>query len=223
MNIHLIPTVDRPREKLIAKGQETLHTKELLAILLRTGIKGKHVLQVAEELITKYPLPRLASVSIDQLREIAGIDQSKACVILAAMELGKRLGETIDKTIPVIETPADALPLFSEIRDKKKEHFVVLYVNTRNQVILKEIVSIGTLNASLVHPREVFEPAVRTLAAGIILAHNHPSGEAEPSDADIAVTKRMCEAGKLMGIEVLDHIIITKGKWYSFRDHGSMP
>jgi DNA repair protein RadC len=223
MNIHLIPTVDRPREKLIAKGQETLHTKELLAILLRTGIKGKHVLQVAEELITKYPLPRLASVSIDQLREIAGIDQSKACVILAAMELGKRLGETIDKTIPVIETPADALPLFSEIRDKKKEHFVVLYVNTRNQVILKEVVSIGTLNASLVHPREVFEPAVRTLAAGIILAHNHPSGEAEPSDADIAVTKRMCEAGKLMGIEVLDHIIITKGKWYSFRDHGSMP
>jgi DNA repair protein RadC len=223
MNIHLIPTVDRPREKLIAKGQETLHTKELLAILLRTGIKGKHVLQVAEELITKYPLPRLASVSIDQLREIAGIDQSKACVILAAMELGKRLGETIDKTIPVIETPADALPLFSEIRDKKKEHFVVLYVNTRNQVILKEVVSIGTLNASLVNPREVFEPAVRTLAAGIILAHNHPSGEAEPSDADIAVTKRMCEAGKLMGIEVLDHIIITKGKWYSFRDHGSMP
>ncbi len=219
----MIPAVDRPREKLIAKGQETLHTRELLAILLRTGIKGKHVLQVAEDLLRQYPLTRLASATVSQLRAVPGIDQSKACVILAAMELGKRLGETIDKTIPVIETPADALPLFSEIRDKKKEHFMVLYVNTRNQVILKEIISIGTLNASLVHPREVFEPAVRTLAAGIILAHNHPSGEAEPSDADIAVTKRMTEAGKLMGIEVLDHIIITKGKWYSFRDHGRMP
>lgn len=219
----MIPVIDRPREKLIAKGQEALHTRELLAILLRTGMKGRHVLQVAEELLSRYPLSRLSKANVHDLREIPGIDQSKACAILAAMELGKRMGETGDRTIPVIETPADAVPLFSEIRDKQKEHFMVLYVNTRNQVILKEVISIGTLNASLVHPREVFEPAVRTLAAGILMAHNHPSGDAAPSDADIAVTKRMVEAGKLMGIEVLDHIIITKGKWYSFRDHGSMP
>lgn len=215
-----IPKVDRPREKLIAKGSRSLHKNELLAIILRTGVKGKNVLQLAEDILSKYGDKKLINVSFNELRNIHGVGPSKAAQIISAIELGKRLyKEKMEKEV-YIHTSDDVLKEVDHLKENKKENFVVLYLDARNKLIYKETVSIGTLNASMVHPREVFEPAVQYLAAQIIVVHNHPSGDPEPSEDDLIITKRLVEAGKIMGIEVNDHIIITKNSFFSFKEKG---
>ena len=220
MKIKDLPKIERPRERLVAKGAENLKDAELLAILLRTGNRGKNVLEVAKQILSKHSKKRLLQLNYQDFIKIKGIDSAKATTLLAGFELAKRALEVNDANLPVIITPQDVMAQLTELRHNKKEHFVVLYLNARNQLVHKETISIGTLNASLVHPREVFEGAISHLAAQIIIAHNHPSGDPEPSEDDLVITKRLVEAGKILGIDVLDHIIIAKQRFISFKEKG---
>ncbi len=217
VNIKNLPKHEQPREKLIEKGVENLRDSELMAILLRTGVEGRDVLKVSEEILSKFPKKKLLSLDFEKLSKIKGIGPGKACLLLSAFELTKRALEVEDNNLPTIASGKDAVAQLQELRTAKKEHFVVLYLNARNQLIHKETISIGTLNASLVHPREVFKPAIDCLAASIIIAHNHPSGEVEASEADIMLTGRLADAGKLLGIELVDHLIITNNDFRSIK------
>lgn len=209
MSIKKMARHEQPREKLMEKGAENLLDSELMAILLRTGVRGKNVLEVSKEILNKFPKKQLLSLDYEKLSKIKGIGPGKACLLLASFELVKRALEVGDNNLPIIKCARDAVAQLQEIRTAKKEHFVALYLNARNQLIYKEVISIGTLNASLVHPREVFKPAIDNLAAGIIVAHNHPSGDIEPSEADLALTRRLVDAGVLLGIEVRDHLVVS--------------
>ena len=215
-----LPKHEQPREKLIEKGVENLRDSELMAVLLRTGIKGKNVLKISREILQKFPKKKLLSLDFEKLSKIKGIGEGKACLLLAAFELTKRALDVEDNNLPAINNAKDAVAQLQELRTAKKEHFVALYLNARNQLIHKETISIGTLNASLVHPREVFKPAIDHLAASIIVAHNHPSGDAEASEDDIKLTKRLTDAGKILGIEVVDHIIVAKDEFLSMKKKG---
>lgn len=209
---------ERPREKLIERGAENLKDEELLAILLRTGTKEKNVLELAKQILKNYPKKKFLKLKYNDLIKIKGIDSAKACTILAAVELGKRILRVGEETLPKIESPKDVISQFSYLRDKTREHLAALYLNARNEVVFKKHLFIGTLNANICHPREIFKYALEKNAASVILVHNHPSGDSEPSEADIEITKRIKEVGKIMGIELLDHIIITKNKIFSFKE-----
>jgi len=213
-----LPKIERPREKLIKKGAQALHKEELLAVILRTGIKGKNTLQLANDILKKYGDRKLLEVPYRELKNIKGVGPTKAAQLLAAIELGRRLFKEKMKEEVSINCLEDVLREVDCIRENKKENFMALYLDARNKLIYKETVSIGTINANLVHPREVFEPAVRNLAAQVVLAHNHPSGNPEPSEDDLEITKRLTEAGKILGVEVIDHIIITKTGFTSFKE-----
>lgn len=202
----------------MAKGAENLKDSELLAILLRTGRAGKNVIEIASQILSKYSKKRLLQMSYDDLVKIGGINSAKATTLLAAFELSKRVLEVNDTNLPTIVTPKDVLAQLTDLRQNRREHFVALYLNARNQLLHKETISIGTLNANLVHPREVFGPALKYPAANIIVAHNHPSDDPRPSEDDLEITKRLVEAGKMMGVEVLDHVIVTKNNYFSFKD-----
>jgi len=218
MKIKDLPKIDRPREKLIAKGPQNLKDEELLAILLRTGRKGKNVLEVAKQILRKYSKKRLLKLAYEDLIKIKGINSAKACTILAAGELIKRALNIGEVTLPVIHSTKDVIAQAVYMRDKTREHFMAIYLNARNEMIFKKPMFIGTLNANLVHPREIFQEALKQNAASVILVHNHPSGDSEPSQDDLEITKRIIEAGKIMGIDVLDHVIITKNKIFSFKE-----
>ena len=220
LTIRDLPRIERPREKLIKYGANRLSNTELLAILLRTGKKGESVLVFANRLINKVSLERLSSFSFEEFRKISGIGPAKACELLSCLELGRRIFEHKKVNISQLLSPQDVFDSLKDICVSKKEHFVVFFLDSRNQEIKREIISIGTINASLVHPREVFEPAVKYLAVQVILAHNHPSGTLEPSEDDLMVNKRLVEAGKILGIEILDHIIVTKESFISFKEKG---
>jgi DNA repair protein RadC len=211
-----IPKIDRPREKLIQYGPEKLSNSELLALLLRSGNKDINAIELAEKILKKFGAKKLPNLIFKDLNEISGLGPAKACEIIACFELGKRLLK--DKKAQIYLTPKEIWEELRDLRNHKKEHFVIFYLDSRNQEIKREIISIGSLNANLVHPREVFEPAIRNLAAQIILAHNHPSGDPTPSEDDLEITKRLVEAGKILGIEVIDHIIVTKNNFYSFKE-----
>jgi DNA repair protein RadC len=213
-----LPSIDRPREKLKQKGVQNLKDVELLAILLGTGYQGKNVLQLAQSILAKYPRKKFLSLTYDQLIKIKGISSAKACAILAAAELTKRVLKVRDETLPIIKSVKDVIAQAVYMRDKTREHLMVIYLNARNEMIFKKPMFVGTLNANLVHPREIFAEALRRNAASIILVHNHPSGDPEPSEDDLTITKRITEAGKIMGIDVLDHVIITKNKVFSFKE-----
>lgn len=213
---------EMPREKMIEKGVENLKDYELMAILLRTGISGKNVLEVSKEILKKFPTKKLLTLDLKSLSKIKGIGAGKACLLLSAFELTKRALAVEDNNLPIISSAREAVAQFQELRTAKREHLVVLYLNARNQLIHKEIISVGTLNANLVHPREVFKSAIDYLAASIIIAHNHPSGGAEPSDNDLTTTNRLKEAGKIMGIELIDHIIITQTNFFSLKERNMM-
>lgn len=206
---------ERPREKLIERGAQNLRDSELIAILLGTGHAGKNVMEVAEEISGKFPKKRLLSLSYGELSKVKGIGPSKACSMLAAFELTKRALEVEDNNLPVIDSIKDAVAQLQELRGAKKEHFVALYLNARNQLLHKELISVGTLCENLVHPREVFKPAIDCLAASIIVAHNHPSGDVEPSQSDIDMTKKLIHAGKILDIAVVDHLIISSSGYKS--------
>ena len=208
--------VERPREKLIHYGPARLSNKELLAIILRTGGKNENVLDLAGRVIRNCKSENLPSVSYVEIRKISGIGPAKACEILACFELGRRFLK--GKVSSLFLKPEDVWKELKDIRELKKEHFVIFYLDSRNQEIKREIISVGSLNASLVHPREVFEPAVKNLAAQVILAHNHPSGNPEPSRDDLEINRRLVEAGKILGIEVIDHIIVTVTGYLSFKE-----
>lgn len=215
-----LPKVERPREKLIAKGPENLKDEELLAVLLGTGTKGKNVVELSKQILQKFPKGKFLGLKYADLVKIGGINSAKACAILASQELAKRALGATDKSLPKINSVEDVLAQAVYMRDKSREHLMALFLNARNELLHKKPMFIGTLNANLVHPREIFQEALKQNACSVILAHNHPSGDNEPSEDDLLITKRITEAGKLMGIDILDHVIIAKGKTpYSFKEN----
>jgi DNA repair protein RadC len=218
------PEAERPRERLISDGPESLANHELLAILLRTGTKDESVLQLANRLLNHFEgLRLLKDATIEEITSIKGIGTAKAVQILAAIELGRRISRLQYDERYVIRSPEDgAKYVMEDMRFLSQEHFVCLYLNTKNQVIHRKTVFIGSLNASIVHPREVFKEAIKRSAASIICAHNHPSGDPTPSREDIEVTKRLAECGRMIGIELLDHLIIGDRKFVSLKEKGYM-
>lgn len=215
-----LPKHLRPREKLIEKGPENLNDAELLAILLRTGREGRNALDIARSVLKKYPLEQLISVNIEDLTQIKGIGNDKAVTLLAAFELSKRATQSFSHHLPIIDSPQKAVDQLTHIRSKSKEHFVCLYLNARNQLIYNETISIGTLTASLVHPREVFAPAFKCHAAGIIMAHNHPSGNLESSSEDRQITIKLKTASQVLDIDLIDHLIVTSNSFVSLKEQG---
>jgi DNA repair protein RadC len=217
-----LPREERPRERLIRHGVERLANKELLAILLRTGNQRDSALSLAEKLLARFgSLPNLASASFEELVKVNGIGPAKAADILAAFELAKRLADARMEYQGVVNSPSDAAQLvLRELSMADKEHFMIIMLNTKNRVIAKKVISIGHLQASLVHPREMFKEAIRRSSAAVILVHNHPSGDLTPSRDDITTTERLREAGSLLGIDVLDHIIVGDNRYFSFREQG---
>ncbi|WP_325167419.1 RadC family protein [Lederbergia citri] len=218
------PIDERPRERLINNGAESLSNHELLAILLRTGTKSESVIQLANRLLTQFGgLMWLKDAALEEMTNLKGIGQAKAVQIAAAVELGRRISNLSYDERYVIRSPEDgANYVMNDMRFLTQEHFVALYLNTKNQVIHRQTIFIGSLNASIVHPREVFKEAIRRSAASIICLHNHPSGDPSPSREDIEVTKRLVECGKMVGIELLDHLIIGDKKYVSMKEKGYM-
>jgi DNA repair protein RadC len=220
--IHNTEKTDRPRERLLNEGAEKLTNPELLAILLRTGTKDESVIQMSYNVLKEFEgLRMLQDATPDELMKINGIGQAKAVLLCAALELGKRLGRMDLNENYIIRSPEDAAQyVMKEMRFLTQEHFVCLYLNTKNQILQRRTIFIGSLNASIVHPREVFKEGIRRSSASIICMHNHPSGDPTPSREDISVTERLVEAGKVLGIEVLDHIIIGDQRYISLKEKG---
>jgi len=211
----------RPRERLLAHGEETLSTAELLAIVIGSGTREKTAVQLAEYLLATYRgLRSLRDASCEELSAVRGIGAAEATRLKAALELGRRLAADV-RDRQVIRSPEDVKnKLMEEMRYLDREHFRAVYLDRKNQIISIETISIGGLASSIVHPREVFKPAVKKSAAGIILVHNHPSGDPSPSQEDIEVTRRLVEAGRIIGIEIVDHIIIGDRDYLSMRGRG---
>lgn len=216
------PKDDRPRERFIKDGPNSLSTPELLAIVLRTGTKNESVLQISNQLLMKFEgLRNLMNASVEEISNLKGIGEAKAIQLLASFELGKRINRLQFDERLSIKSPDDCAKfMMDEMRFLEQEHFVCLYLNTKNQIITRETIFKGSLNASIVHPREVFKEACRRSASSIICLHNHPSGDPTPSREDIEVTKRLVECGKIIGIELLDHIIIGEHKYVSLKEKG---
>lgn len=207
LKIRDVHEADRPRERLIRQGAESLSNQELLAILLRTGTKESSVLALANRVLVDFEkLHALKHATFEEITSIKGIGEAKAVQLLAAIELGRRLAQKEIDSRYTIRSPEDAATfLMPEMEPLTQEHFVALFLNTKNQIIHKQTIFIGSLNASIVHPRELYREAIKRSAASIICAHNHPSGSAAPSPEDIEVTLRLQEAGVIIGIELLDH------------------
>ena len=211
-----IPEFDRPREKMERKGPAALSNLELLAVLLGSGIRGKGVFEVARDIL-QVTEGKADLISLEALRGIEGVGLAKASQIMAAIEFAKRLLVRDDVKITSVN---DALALTDELKDKKQEYFLTLTLDGASRLIQKRMVFMGTLNKSIVHPREIFADAVSDRAAGIIFVHNHPSGNTEPSEEDFAITERLLDAAKIMGIDVIDHIIVGRNGYFSFQAAG---
>lgn len=220
--IHDLPKGERPRERLKNFGAEALSGQELLALIIGRGIPGKSAISVAQDLLVQFGNIRAVSqATLEELSRVKGIGFAKATQIRAAFELGRRQDLEPEMGNYSIKTPENLVKAIRKsIEDKAKEHFKLILLNTRNKIIGVSTISVGTLNASLVHPREVFKEALVHSASSIILVHNHPSDDPEPSDDDLTLTRRLADAGRLMGIEVLDHIIITRSGHTSFKAKG---
>jgi DNA repair protein RadC len=196
-----------------------LANHELLAVLLGSGIKGLNVVELSKKIVREIEKTGADKITLEKLLREKGLGKAKSLQVIAALEFGKRMSSG---QLPEILSAADVWKLCADIHNSKKEHFVVFYLDARNRLIERQIVSVGILNASLVHPREVFEPAVALRAAGIIAVHNHPSGSLDPSEHDSAITKRLAESGKIMGIGLLDHIIVSTAGFMSFKEKNLM-
>lgn len=210
LTIRELPVKDRPREKMLAKGEQGLSDIELLQVIIGSGIRGADVTKISAgilELLQRHH----GKVSLEQLTAIRGVSTATAAKLLASLELTGRFVKTGTR----IDSVEDILPLLEDIRHKKQEHFMVITLDGANRVIDKRVVTIGTINASLVHPREVFADAITDRAASIIVAHNHPGGTLEPSGPDLEVTKRLEVSGKLLGIQLFDHVIVTPTSFLS--------
>jgi len=219
-----MPVELRPRERLLKEGPQLLSDIELLAIMLRTGSTGFSAVELATSLIGRFGgLKQLLDASTEELNAVKGIGPAKVAQVRAALELGRRVAMATAWDRPAIKSPENAAALvMEEMRHLDREHFWALLLNTKNQVLSKEVISIGTLNSSAIHPRELYKAAIRRSAAGVILVHNHPSGDPTPSQQDIEVTKRLIEAGNIIGINVLDHLVIGDNKFVSFKARGLM-
>jgi DNA repair protein RadC len=220
--IHDLPKPERPRERLQKFGPEALSAQELLALVIGRGIPKKSVMNIAQELLAKFGnIKAISEASLEELSQIKGIGLAKAAQIKACFELGKRQDLEPELRDFNIKDPQSVIKAIrASIQDKAKEHFKLILLNPRNKIIGISTISIGILNASLVHPREVFKDAITHSAASVVLAHNHPSGDPEPSEDDLTITKRLIEAGKILGIEVLDHILVVKNGFFSFKEKG---
>jgi DNA repair protein RadC len=219
-----IPAHERPRERLAAKGADALKDSELVAILLRTGLQGRSAIQVAEELLVKFgTFNRLATASVKELQSIKGVGSDKAITLKAAFELARRMAGELRRETPTLDSPdriADMLR--EENRHYRVEQFQIVLLDTRRRLISVEMISSGTLDTLLVHPREVFQAAISANASAIVLAHNHPSGDPTPSEADIRVTRDLIRAGQILKIEILDHIILGQRSDERARDFVSL-
>ena len=214
-----IPVALRPQEKLLTVGKANLSDEELLAILLGTGSRKQNVLHLSTNLLRKYPLKSLSEKASDELIQLPGIGRVKASRVLAALELGARVHAPSSMTKVVIRSTEDVLAQLREIINKQQEYLLVFYLNARFELIQKEIVGQGSLNHMMITAKEIFAPAVTSPCAAIIVAHNHPSGDPTPSDDDIGFTTKIHEAGEVMGITMLDHLIVAKQGYFSFRDN----
>lgn len=223
MRVNQMPAGEKPREKLLRDGPEGLSTVEVLAVILGTGTRSKSVMDLAGDVLAMDArgLRYLAECSPEELKKISGMGDAKVCVLMAALELGKRLSCLPAEERVRIKCSADIANLFMErLRYEKKEHFKCLLINSRGEILEENEVSVGDLNSSASHPREVFSPAVRRSAGSVAFVHNHPSGDPEPSAADINSTRRLVEVGELLGIPVIDHIIIGDGSYVSMKGLG---
>ena len=215
-----LPMSERPRERLFRHGIEALSSQEILALVLGKGIKDEPVMAATHRLLSTFgSLRGIADASLEELMQIPGIGPAKAAQLKAAFELGSRADAHAEpRKKRSVSSPSDAVAqIRGKLKHKKKEHFWVLLLDTRNNVIKMSEISVGSLNASIVHPREVFKEAISATAASIILLHNHPSGDLQPSEEDIKITKSLVKAGELMGIEVLDHIIVSSTDYISMK------
>ncbi|MFF2480554.1 DNA repair protein RadC [Paenibacillus sp. NPDC058071] len=217
-----VPHDERPRERMMRYGAEALSHTELLAILLRTGTKRESAVYLAGKILKECgSLRNLVDMSMDELTQIRGIGPAKATQLRAGIELGRRISRSKQDEQVTVRKPKDAADyVMEDLRYLKKEHFVCLFLNTKNRIIARETLSVGTLNASLVHPREVFRAAIKCSSASLICVHNHPSGDPTPSPEDVVMTKRLKEAGELVGIELLDHLVIGDGRFISLKEQG---
>ena len=221
--IHDLPVSERPRERLQKFGVAALSAQEILALILGRGVAGESVMVTVQRLLSRFgDLKGMAHASVEELSQVKGIGLAKAAQVKAAFELANRLegyAEVGEK--PLLKTPDDVVGLVrGRLRDQKKEHFLALLLDTRGRLIKIAEISVGSLDTSIVHPREVFKEAISASAASVIFVHNHPSGESEASEDDIELTKRLAEAGEIVGIEVLDHIIIGDNNSRSLKRAG---
>ena len=209
-----IPKIDRPREKMEKKSEKALSDFELMQVLIGSGVSGADVGQISKEILKKFK-DDFENISLESLQSIKGMSLAKSAKIISAIELAKRF---LTKEEHIIKTAEDVLPLVSEIRDKKQEYFICITLDGASRLINRRTITIGTLNANLVHPREVFADALVDRAAGVIFVHNHPSGNTEPSQDDIEMTNRLAESAKILGLEIIDHIIVAKTGFLSFKE-----
>jgi len=224
LTIKELPVDERPRERLVKYGAETLSNADLLAIILRVGTTQYSAVGLAEHMLHEFSgLRGIATANVEDLCRIHGLGVAKGAQIKAMVELGKRLAATISDSRATIRSPQDAADLvMPELRDSPQECFKALFLNTKNEVLKTRTITTGSLDASLITPRELFKEAISMNSASVIIAHNHPSGDPTPSREDIEVSKRLCQAGQVVGIEVLDHIIIGDGRWVSLKERGLM-
>ncbi|MFH1712865.1 MAG: DNA repair protein RadC [Candidatus Jacksonbacteria bacterium] len=219
--IHDLPSDERPRERLVKFGEHALSVQELLQLILGRGVAGESVAVTSQKLLTQFgSLQKLAEASIEELSLIKGIGLAKAAQIKAVFEIGRRLStQILPYKSKEIANPKNVYKLIkNKLKNYHKEHFYIITLDSRNWSIAE--VSIGSLNASVVHPREAFAEAIKNNAASVIFAHNHPSGDPEPSEDDLEITKKLVESGKILGIEVVDHVIVVKDDFFSFKEKG---
>ena len=225
LRIKDLPVDDKPREKMQRLGSQSLSDAELMAIIIGTGSKDLTAIELSQQILKAfdYKLEALLNVSVDELEknpDLKGVGMAKAAKIKAAVELGRRINRG-NPEYPQIKNPGDVADfLLERMGHYQQEHFIILLLNTKNRIYKEEEISVGTIDSSLVHPREVFNPAVRQRASSIILAHNHPSGDVTPSREDKQITRRLVESGEILGIPVLDHIIIGGRSYLSFKEYG---
>lgn len=219
LNFKNTPFSARPREKLHVFGRSHLSDIEIIALLLGSGSAKEDVMQLSKKLVKEFPLEKLATVKSIQLTKFPGVGKTKASRVLAALELGERVygQETITKVH--VRSTEDAVGQVKEFALKRQEYLVVLYLNARNELLQKEVIGIGSLNSMVITPKEIFSPALQIPCASIIVCHNHPSGNPSPSDDDISFTSRVHEAGEVLGIPLVDHLVLAKAGYFSFREN----